>query len=328
MHFKLPSIFFESPICKYVYHPICKRIVDYLPHYISANIITFSNMLLFMLYLYLRSIMPSFGILLTGITLCFYALIDDLDGFVARKNNQCSQYGLWFDHTLDSFVGIEYVRYLLMTICESLKQSHPMISIIGGTVNMTIIFFLILIAFITPNIYAVKKGSTDHGILFFGVDELFLLFTIYSIFSFLRISIFEPYMITSLCYGYIVLTSGIIVTILTNLKYFNLMQFIYSYLYVTLLIIHYVIFNNIIFIECMYTLCVGYVLLSDEKGKSPTDIKSTNIFMLCKKILIFLCMVTFTIFQFINIPIHAYMIIMCLMFLIMRYIYLFESRSG
>jgi phosphatidylglycerophosphate synthase len=254
--------------------------------------------------------MPSYYLLLSSVSIFLYLLIDNLDGFVARKNNQCSEYGLWFDHTLDSFIGIEYVIHLTESVTN---------------INHSFFYFLILLFFAIPNLAAVKKGSVDSKILFFGVDEVFAFICTFYFCRYFGIEYMNPFVTFFYENYYIIFFFGILYLFISNFKHINMIQLLFTIMNIIYLVYHRYQYNQPYFVAAMYTLQIGYVLLNEEK--SDRIIKVSFIdkkdIMQYKKFLIILSTILLSVIQAFNVRSYVNILAISFMFLMMRLLYFF-----
>lgn len=107
---KTKTFIYENPVDKLLYHSI-EYISDTIYNFkITPNMITFLGLITGLLsayYLYEKQIIISLILWIV----CYY--LDLLDGYIARKYDQGSKFGGWFDHISDilKFIAIGIVLY-------------------------------------------------------------------------------------------------------------------------------------------------------------------------------------------------------------------------
>ena len=105
----------KSLIYKYMWKPLCARVVNFLPLTLAPNVITVTALVLVcvthaIVWYFMPNLTvepdvtaPSWVFVVTGVALFLYQLLDNLDGHQARRTGTSSPLGLLMDHGCDAF---------------------------------------------------------------------------------------------------------------------------------------------------------------------------------------------------------------------------------
>jgi phosphatidylglycerophosphate synthase len=157
---KLTSFIYENPIDRFLYYYIEKISDTVHSLHITPNIITFFGLVFGLLsayFLYEKKF-------INCIILWFISYyLDLLDGYIARKYNQGSTFGGWFDHISDIIKLLLYLYVLYLHDKFNVIYIFILITIIGMTNTSCRTKFLNKEQNPTDSLYFVQKMCPDKN---------------------------------------------------------------------------------------------------------------------------------------------------------------------